>query len=129
MWKATRSHILFQKREVLYFSRRVPNDLLAHYSRPRVIISLRTKSRRAAQARAISLAARLDEGWLTLRRKTNDNPVRHFHTSNNSTSAAVLHDPSNAPLMSEAKDLYVRLKGVGRPIKIGLTGPTETEAF
>ena len=39
---------LFQKRGVWYFSRRVPSDLERHYKRSRIVLSLRTKSRRVA---------------------------------------------------------------------------------
>jgi hypothetical protein len=73
MRETTRCHFTFRKRDVFYFSRRVPRDLHKHYSSPRITLSLRTKSRRAAEARAATLAARLDEDWLTLHWKAKDN--------------------------------------------------------
>ncbi len=108
------SHFMFQKRGVFYFSRRVPGDLQGHYRSNRIIVSLRTKSRRAAEARAASLAARLDEDWLTLRWKAKDDPLRRFLKDQVSTSIPILDVVSNAPMLTDAKDEYVRLKGSGR---------------
>ena len=39
---------LYKKRGVYYFSKQVPNDIKAHYSRQRVVICLKTKSKGAA---------------------------------------------------------------------------------
>jgi hypothetical protein len=78
MGLTNRSQFLFQKRGVFYFSRRVPQDLRSHYNSRRIILSLRTRSQRAAQARSASLAAKLEEDWLTLRWKTSDDTLRRF---------------------------------------------------
>jgi len=61
MWVTKDAPFLYTKRGVYYFSRRVPGDLKCHYKGPRIAISLRTKSKKVARARAISLAAKLDE--------------------------------------------------------------------
>ena len=50
-----------------YFSRRVPTDLLRHYSYPRVVQGLRTMSAATAKTRALVAAAKLDEYWSHLR--------------------------------------------------------------
>jgi len=72
------SHFIFQKPGVFYFSHRIPTNLLGHYNRPRSIMSLRTKLPRAASERAATLAATLDEDWLTLRWRLGDDTFKRF---------------------------------------------------
>ena len=50
-----------------YFTRRVPSDLIDHYSYPRVVQGLRTSSPSQAKTRALIAAAKLDEYWCRLR--------------------------------------------------------------
>ena len=50
----------FNRSGYYYFSRRVPSDLLNHYSYPRVVQGLRTKSVVTAKSRALVVAAKLD---------------------------------------------------------------------
>ena len=50
-----------------YFSRRVPSDLLHHYTGARIVQGLRTKSPQTAKTRALVAAAKLDERWSQLR--------------------------------------------------------------
>ncbi len=59
MRKDTHIPYVYQKRDFYYFSRRVPKDLLGHYKRPSITLSLRTKSARVARAKSSSLAAQL----------------------------------------------------------------------
>lgn len=106
------SHFMFQKRGVFYFSRRVPTDLRSHYNRSRIVISLRTKSHRMAFTKATSLAARLDEDWLTLRWRLRDNPLQRFQASSADSESTT----STYPLMSVAKEVYVQAKQEGRTI-------------
>jgi integrase len=106
-----KSPYIFAKRGIYYFSRRVPVDLRCHYRQPRVTLSLRTRSPRAAQARAASLATKLDEDWLTLRWRSSSDPFSRFFIGPRETDAVV----SSAPLLSEAKNLYLSVKGIGRP--------------
>lgn len=106
-----RTPYLFTKRGIFYFSRRVPKDLKHHYKHSRVTLSLRTRSLRAAQARAVTLAAKLDEDWLTLRWRSSNDPFSRFLVGTGNAGAT----PSNAPLLSDAKDLYLSAKGKGRP--------------
>ncbi|MEQ8249407.1 MAG: tyrosine-type recombinase/integrase [Alphaproteobacteria bacterium] len=116
MGLTNRCQFLFQKRGVFYFSRRVPRDLRSHYTNRRIVLSLRTRSQRAAQTRSASLAAKLEEDWLTLRWKTSDDTLRRFLRNN--TAAPAVFD-STAPLLTEAKELYVRVKGAGRAATFG----------
>ena len=106
------SKFMFQKRGVFYFSRRVPADLRSHYNRSRIVISLRTKSHKAAITKATSLASRLDDDWLTLRWRLRDDPLQRFQIS----SANDASTTSTSPLMSEAKEVYVHAKREGRTI-------------
>jgi len=57
----------------------------------------------------MTLASQLEEEWLTLRWLQKDNPLERF-------LADEYYEPSNAPLISNAKDIYLHSKGDGRPI-------------
>ena len=57
----------FNRSGYYYFSRRVPADLLGHYSYPRIVQGLKTKSAPTAKSRALVAAAKLDEYWSHLR--------------------------------------------------------------
>ena len=46
-----------------YFSRRVPNDVRAHYRYPRIVKALNTRSASEARVRAVNAAAKLDSFW------------------------------------------------------------------
>ena len=62
----------FNRGGYYYFSRRVPTDLLRHYSYPRVVQGLRTMSAATAKTRALVAAAKLDEYWSHLRMTDHD---------------------------------------------------------
>jgi len=55
MWKAISVPYLYQKRGVYYFSRRVPKDLEGYYRCPKIALSLRTKSLKAAKTKSLSV--------------------------------------------------------------------------
>ena len=57
----------FNRGDYYYFSRRVPTDLLSHYSYTRVVQGLRTISADTAKTRALVATAKLDEYWSYLR--------------------------------------------------------------
>ena len=97
---------LYQKRGIYYFSRRVPEDLLSHYRRSKIVFSLRTRSTHAAIVKAASLAAQLNEDWLTIRWRSKDTPLRKF-LRDQATEAGF---ESAAPMMSEAGKIYLRTK-------------------
>ena len=101
---------IFIKRGVYYFSRRVPADLRIHYNRDRIVISLKTKSLLAAQTRAKSLALKLEEDWLTLRWRSSSNPFVGFLRD----GASAIAEPTGAPLLSIAMDVYIETKGRDR---------------
>lgn len=101
---------IFSKGGVFYFSRRIPKDLRAHYKRARIVLCLHTRSSSAARTRAVSLAAKLEEDWLTLRWRSTSDPFSRFL---HETTAVVL-ETSGAPHSSEAKELYLQAKSDGR---------------
>ncbi len=64
---STRPNHTFIKRDVFYFSRRVPVDLRHHYQQPRIVHSLRTKQPKEAATAAQLLSTQLDQLWFQLR--------------------------------------------------------------
>ena len=100
---------LYRKRGVYYFSKQVPCDIKAHYSRQRVIICLKTKSKGAAERLSKSLLQRLEDYWLSLRLRNMTLPAEHLILKNVDLDAY-----SNAPKLSEALETYLRLKSKGR---------------
>jgi hypothetical protein len=111
MWMTKDAPFLYTKRGVYYFSRRVPEDLRGHYKSHRVAFSLRTKSQNVARARSISLAAKLDEDWLTLRWKNSDKPFLRFHHVRHASDTGAV---SSGVTFTDAKELYVKSKKGGR---------------
>ncbi|HEY8576297.1 MAG TPA: DUF6538 domain-containing protein [Devosia sp.] len=99
----------FLKDGIYYFTRRVPSDLRTHYGTDRISFSLRTKSAREAEARGLVHAIKLDEFWFKLRMNGGQVPGSHRLLDDEERT----RKPS--PTVLEAKDLYLRLKGVGRP--------------
>ena len=98
------------KRDVYYFSRVIPSDLKHHYSKPRIIQSLKTKSAHRATVASKMLSAKLDDYWLGLRLKQVDVPASHLLVS-----GATVNLESNLPTIDEALETYLRIKGRGKP--------------
>ena len=103
------AHYLWLKGETFYFNRRVPKDMQGHYKGSRIIICLKTTRKDAALRSAKSIAQRLEDYWLSLRLAKIDIPALHL----------VRGEPlrgfhSTCQTLSEALQLYLRLKGVGR---------------
>lgn len=97
------------KRNVYYFHRKIPKDLRHHYSCNKITLSLRTKSKRLAASKALQLAATLDDRWGALR-WSNESILARF-----SCSSASCNDTSDIPSLTEAKELYLSLKGASKP--------------
>ena len=100
---------LYRKRGVYYFSKQVPCDIKAHYSRQRVVICLKTKSKAIAERMTQSLLQRLEDYWLSLRLSRMALPAEHLILKNVDDGTY-----SNAPKLSEALNTYLRLKSKGR---------------
>ncbi len=103
---------IYSREGIFYFTRRIPKDLNKHYRCLRITLSLRTRSENAARTKSLTLAAQLNEEWFTLRWRQKDNPLGRFLINNEDVDQL----PSNAPLLSEAKEIYVSAKGSGRQI-------------
>ena len=92
---------------VYYYVRHIPYDLIAYYNVSRLCFSLKTKSLKAAIRASKSVTQRLEDYWLGLRLQDMDIPAIQVVKSNDN-----LHD--NTIHLSEACELYLRLKGVGK---------------
>jgi len=92
---------------IYYFVRRVPDDVKSYYSSERISISLRNKSNGVAIRATKSICHRLDDYWLGLRLQKMGIPSIHLVNSNEELD-------DDAPNVSEALDLYLRLKGEGK---------------
>ena len=74
----------YTKRDVYYFSRVIPSDLRNHFTKPRIIQSLKTKSAHRASVASVAskmLSSKLDDYWLGLRLKQMDLPASHLLVS------------------------------------------------
>jgi len=98
---------MYIKDGIYYYGRKVPRDIEEHYLKPRIVMSLRTKSAHQASLSAASITAKLEAYWLSLRLSSMDFPAAHLLVSNADYQ-------SNVITLSVAKDEYVKLKGEGR---------------
>ena len=98
----------FRKGGVFYYSRRVPSYLRNHYSKPRIVQSLRTRSPAIAEKASLILTSRLEEYWLNLRVKKFQLPAAHLLTD------VGHYSQSDLPDIKTALDEYLRLKGEGK---------------
>ena len=111
----------FKKRDVFYFTKRVPKDIRSHYTRDRIIICLKTKSDASATRACKSLIQKLEDYWLSLRLTQFNIPAQHLIKSDNSFT-------SDAPLLSVALEVYFKMKGNGRDEVFFRTGARNINA-
>ena len=110
----------FNRAGYYYFSRRVPADLLSHYSYPRIVQGLKTRSAQTAKSRALVAAAKLDEYWSHLR-MTDPNLIGYsllkpgFQANFQNTKFDMSTGIENFITLSEALETYVTQKGAGKP--------------
>ena len=101
-------HYLYRRNGTYYFSRQVPSDLQTRFNKNRVVISLRTPSEHKAINSANKLADRLETYWNTLR-------LELFHTKELKLSFLDNEKVKSEKLkLSEALDVYIKLKGKGK---------------
>ena len=100
---------LFRKRDVYYFERRVPAELSAHYSSPKIVKSLKTKNFRRANKLARQLADRLDDHWALLRGDLFSSMV-----SDQQRYVASLPVQKSSMTIQDALSEYLRHKGQGK---------------
>ena len=89
---------------IYYFSRAIPVDLRHHYSRRRVIKSLRTKSHNHAKISANNLSTKLEEYWFSLRLNEIEVPRGDLLVEGS------IHD-SYLPTINEVLEKYRDVKG------------------
>ena len=100
---------LWIKGQTYYFNRRVPKDIQPHYSSSRIVICLKTSRRDSAVRAARSIAQRLEDYWTSLRLANIDIPAFHLLRREPQKLSESGYDS-----LSQAKDLYLRLKGVNK---------------
>ena len=104
--KCEANHVLYRD-GVYYYVRRAPYDLTSYYDVKRLCFSLKTKSASAAVRASKSINQRLEDYWLGLRLQSMDIPAIQVVKSTHSVADDTL-------LVSEACELYLRLKGVDK---------------
>ena len=109
----------FNRAGYYYFSRRVPADLMQHYSYPRIVQGLKTKSAYTAKTRALVAAAKLDEYWSHLRMADPDLIGRNllrpgFKSYSRNTQPDVSTVSKTDITLAEAMDTYLTRKGANK---------------
>ena len=89
-----------------YYTRRIPKELQQRLGKKRIVVSLKTKSRRKAIASAIVLSEKLESFWNGM--KLEEIISQHSVTLERPTRQAA------SITLSEALELYLRLKGRGK---------------
>ena len=104
-------HYLMNKGGVYYFTRHVPNDVRAHYLRPRIVLCLKTRSRSSALKASALIAGKLDDFWLQMRVSNMGVPAASLLVKPSAAVAVTSH----ASKLSDALAKYCALRGAGRP--------------
>src|SRR6056300_1105703 len=104
--KCEANHVLYRD-GIYYYVRRVPYDLTSYYNVKRLCFSLKTKSASVAVRASKSINQRLEDYWLGLRLQNMDIPAIQVVKSSDTNVNDTLR-------LSEACELYLRLKGVGK---------------
>jgi integrase len=100
-----------------YFTRRVPTDLQGYYRYPRIVRGLQTSSSREARVLANLEAAKLEAYWSKMR-LTKTEVLGEALLSKDQVGTPPKEAERaniNSPRLSEALEMYVSLKGKGRP--------------
>jgi len=105
--KCVTNHVM-KRDSKYYYVRHIPSDLTHHYSVQRICFSLKTKSDSTAVRFSKSITQRLDDYWFGMRLKNMNVPAG----DKIKLDGAINDD--EAPKISDALDLYLRLKGVGK---------------
>ena len=104
--KCVTNHVM-KRDSKYYYVRHIPKDLTQHYSIQRLCFSLKTNSDSTAIRYSKSITQRLDDYWFGIRLKNMDVPeVDKVRLDN------VIND--DTPKISEALELYLKLKGLGK---------------
>ena len=92
-----------------YFNRHVPLYVRPYYKSDRVILCLKTSRKDQAIRAARSIAQRLEDYWMSLRLANLDIPAFHLLRSEPQKLSQ-----SSCMTLTEALELYLRLKGVNK---------------
>ena len=106
MWH-NNSHYLYKRYGIYYYSRRIPIDIQDVYSRKKIVVSLKTKSKRIALSSSSMLTMELDKYWSSFRiKQLASNFLPNY-----------LGNPQNLSnlTISDARDSYLALKGKTKP--------------
>ena len=95
---------LFTKRNIYYYSRRIPPDMWAVYGKQRLVISLGTCSHNEALNLSHLLTKKLDAQWFSAVQTVSMLDVL----------ARKLEPRKLEPKLSQARDAYLKLKGAGK---------------
>jgi len=110
-----RPHYLKLKGKTYYYSRRVPKELQQYSKTARFETCLHTVCRSRAAQQAALLTQELDDQWSILRRRSRNELIgRLFGTAVSKVDPSASAKDSTAPLLSDAVEAYVKLKGAGR---------------
>ena len=90
-----------------YYVRHIPKDLTQYYSIQRLCFSLKTNSDSIAIRYSKSITQRLDDYWFGIRLKNMDVPAVDKVRLDNAIN-------DDTPTISEALELYLKLKGFGK---------------
>jgi len=104
--KCVANHVM-KRDSKYYYVRHIPSDLTHHYSVQRLCFSLKTKSDSTAIRYSKSITQRLDDYWFGMRLKDMNVPA-----GDKIKLDGAIND--DTPKISDALDLYLRLKGVGK---------------
>ena len=111
-----------------YYSRRVPSDLTGHYSYPRIVKALRTKSSQKARILSVTASSQLETYWTQLRLLRGDvfgsNLVKPLCTSVarlGPNTPVPVRRRSEGPTLLDALDVYLAQRGKGRPKSFEVT--------
>jgi hypothetical protein len=103
----TNTSYLHIRGSTYYYSRRVPRDLQEKYSTKKIVVSLRTKSKRTAVLSSSHLSMELEGYWSSIRIKRVVKKYIQTPASGSSSLSGITID--------EAKDCYLELKGKTKP--------------
>ena len=95
---------LFTKRNIYYYSRRIPPDMWAVYGKKRMVISLGTCSHNDALNLSHLLTKKLDAQWFSAVQTISMLDVL----------ARKLEPQRLQPKLSQAGDAYLKLRGAGK---------------
>ena len=104
--KCVTNHVM-KRDSKYYYVRHIPKDLTQHYSIQRLCFSLKTNSDSTAIRYSKSITQRLDDYWFGIRLKNMNVPAVDKVRLDNAIN-------DDTPKISEALELYLKLKGLGK---------------